>query len=299
MTAEHPLHDPRLIDAWTDARANTDDVEPFEPHTPRLAFNDTEFMMRREVRGIRLQLELLKPDLAQESAGIKHTVVVFGSARFRSQEEADAALVQARLSQDAASIRKAERLVSNAHYYESARRFAQLVCSYNQRCDQPEHHLHICTGGGPGIMEAANRGAYEVGSPSVGLNIALPHEQFPNPYITPELSFKFHYFAIRKLHFMMRAKALVAFPGGFGTLDELFEIITLVQCKKSKPTPIVLFGKDYWQRLINFEMLLDEGVISEDDLNLFEFVDTPEDAWRAIQRFYVLGGDADAGCTIF
>ena len=284
------IQDQRLVDAWADVLANTDETEPFEPYTPRLAFNDPEFMLRREVRGVRLQLELLKPDLAQQALGINHTVVVFGSARFRSQEDSDAALAAAQASGDAAAIARAQRLVRNAPYYEAARTFAQLVCAYSERCSNREHQLHICTGGGPGIMEAANRGAYEVGALSVGLNIALPHEQSPNPYISPELSFKFHYFALRKLHFMMRAKALVAFPGGFGTLDELFEIITLVQCKKSKPTPIVLFGRDYWKRLINFDMLVEEGVISAEDLELLHFADTPQDAWNAILRFYALEG---------
>jgi uncharacterized protein (TIGR00730 family) len=288
------IQDQRLVDAWADVLANTDEAEPFEPYSPRLAFNDPEFMLRREVRGVRLQLELLKPDLAQQALGIQHTVVVFGSARFRSQEDSEAALATAQASGDAQAVAHAQRLVRNAHYYESARAFAKLVCAYSERCHNREDQLHICTGGGPGIMEAANRGAYEVGALSVGLNIALPHEQYPNPYITPELSFKFHYFALRKMHFMMRAKALVAFPGGFGTLDELFEIITLVQCKKAKPTPIVLFGRDYWTRLVNFEMLIEEGVISAADMDLIHFADTPQDAWKAILSFYLLEGpDSD------
>jgi uncharacterized protein (TIGR00730 family) len=151
-----------------------------------------------------------------------------------------------------------------------------------------DFRVYICTGGGPGIMEAANRGAQEAGAPSVALNIALPHEQHPNPYVTPSLSFKFHYFALRKMHFMMRAKALVAFPGGFGTLDELFEVMTLVQTRKARQVPILLFGSDYWQRLINMEVLVEEGTISREDLQLFRYVDTPEDAWKAICDFYQL-----------
>jgi uncharacterized protein (TIGR00730 family) len=287
MNRDTHMHDPRLVDAWADVQANGDSLDPFSRHSPRLAFNDPEFMLRREVRGVRLQLELLKPDLVQREMGIDHTVVVFGSARFRSAADAEAALADAVAQGEPAAIRKAEALVRNAHYYESARRFAQLVCAHSRGCARDEQ-LHVCTGGGPGIMEAANRGAYEVGAMSVGLNIALPHEQFPNPYITPELNFKFHYFAVRKLHFMMRAKALVAFPGGFGTLDELFEVITLVQCKKAKPVPIVLFGAAYWRRLVDFDLLVEEGTISAEDLDLVTFVDSPEAAWDAIRHFYTL-----------
>jgi len=297
MANEHPFQDRRLIDAWTDALAHKDLGEPSEPHTPRLAYHDTEFMMRPEARGIRLQLELLKPDLAQQQAGINHTVVVFGSARIKSPEDAQRELERAQAQGDAHAITHATRLVRNAAYYDAARRFAHLVCAYNQTCTRPDQQLHICTGGGPGIMEAANRGAHEVGSPNVGLNIALPHEQHPNPYISPHLSFNFHYFALRKLHFMLRAKALVAFPGGFGTLDELFEIITLVQTQKSKPTPIVLYGSDFWQRLINFDLLCEAGMISPSDLDLFEFVDSPEGAWHAIQRFYLLDSEASNETT--
>jgi uncharacterized protein (TIGR00730 family) len=184
-------------------------------------------------------------------------------------------------------ITKAQAAVRNAQHYENARTFAQLVarsCS----CLPDDEKLFICTGGGPGIMEAANRGAKEAGAPSVALNIALPHEQKPNPYVTPELSFKFHYFALRKMHFMMRAKALVAFPGGFGTLDELFEVMTLVQTRKSRPVPILLFGTEFWKRLINIDVLVEEGTISVEDLQLFRYVDTPEAAWQTICDFYQL-----------
>ncbi len=294
MNKDALIHDNRLIDAWADVLANGDELDKFARHSPRLAFNDPEFMLRREVRGVRLQLELLKPDLAQQALGVQHTVVVFGSARLRSQADAETAVSEAQASGDPKELKRAQRLLRNAPYYEAARRFAQLVCSHNNRCAADEQ-LHICTGGGPGIMEAANRGAYEVGAMSVGLNIALPHEQFPNPYITPELNFKFHYFAIRKLHFMMRAKALLAFPGGFGTLDELFEVITLVQCKKSKPVPIILFGTAYWRRLIDFELLVEEGMIAPEDMDLITLVDSPEDAWEAIQRFYILNSGEVVG----
>jgi uncharacterized protein (TIGR00730 family) len=225
--------------------------------------------------------------LAQKEHGIEHTVVVFGSARFRSEEVAHQELIRARATGDEEQIAKAETLVRNARFYEQARALGHTITKFSAL--QPEHNkLFICTGGGPGIMEAANRGAQEAGGISVGLNIALPHEQTPNPYITPGLSFKFHYFALRKMHFMMRAKALVAFPGGFGTLDELFETLTLVQCKKAKPVPIVLYGSDYWKRLFNPHVLVEEGVISEEDLDLFKYVDSVDDAWNFIRSFYEL-----------
>jgi uncharacterized protein (TIGR00730 family) len=230
---------------------------------------------------------MLKPDLAQQEQGIEHTVVVFGSARFQSQEKAQKTLEAAQSSGVALEIKRAESLVRNAHFYEQARAFGHLIAQYSANKHNP-NKLFICTGGGPGIMEAANRGASEAGGISVGLNIALPHEQTPNPYITPELSFKFHYFALRKMHFMMRAKALVAFPGGFGTMDELFETLTLVQCKKAKPVPIVLFGSDYWKKVFHPENMLEEGVIAEEDLQLFHYVDTVEDAWEVIRAFYAL-----------
>ena len=279
--------DPRLSQAWDILKAQSPSGETLAPESNRLAFADPEFLLRRETRGIRFQLEMLKPDLAQQEHGIEHTVVVFGSARFQSQEKAQKTLEVAQASGLAADIKRAEALVRNAHFYEQARAFGHLIAQYSANKHNP-NKLFICTGGGPGIMEAANRGASEAGGISVGLNIALPHEQTPNPYITPELSFKFHYFALRKMHFMMRAKALVAFPGGFGTMDELFETLTLVQCKKAKPVPIVLFGTDYWKKVFHPEMMMEEGVIAEEDLQLFRFVDSVEDAWEVIRAFYAL-----------
>ena len=279
--------DPRLSQAWDILKAQSPSGEALVPESNRLAFADPEFLLRRETRGIRFQLEMLKPDLAQQEHGIEHTVVVFGSARFQSQEKAQKTLEVAQASGLAADIKRAEALVRNAHFYEQARAFGHLIAQYSANKHNP-NKLFICTGGGPGIMEAANRGASEAGGISVGLNIALPHEQTPNPYITPELSFKFHYFALRKMHFMMRAKALVAFPGGFGTMDELFETLTLVQCKKAKPVPIVLFGTDYWKKVFHPEMMMEEGVIAEEDLQLFRFVDSVEDAWEVIRAFYAL-----------
>ena len=277
----------RLADAWAELQSHADRGNPLEADAYRLAFADPEFLLRRETRGIRFQLEMLKPDLEQQAQGIENTIVVFGSARFPAPEQAQQALQLARDSGDAQALAVAQRQERNAVFYEQARLFGQLVATYSKPL-LPAQQLIICTGGGPGIMEAANRGAQEVGAPTVGLNIALPHEQGSNPYVTPSLSFKFHYFALRKMHFMMRAKALVAFPGGFGTLDELFEVITLVQTRKAKPVPIILFGSSYWKRLLNLDVLIEEGAISPEDLKLIEYVDEPQAAWDAIKTFYKL-----------
>ncbi len=287
MNSTRNIHDKRLSDAWATLKAHSDTGLPLEPDASRLAFADPEFLLRRETRGIRFQLELLKPDLEQQALGIENTIVVFGSARFRSDEESAALVAAAEASGDESLLRRARALARNAHYYEKARAFGKMVAHYSAG-KEPADMLFICTGGGPGIMQGANRGAHEGGGISVGLAIALPMEEAANPYVTPALSFKFHYFALRKMHFMMRAKALVAFPGGFGTLDELFEVITLVQTKKSRQVPIVLFGSDYWKRLINFDVLIDEGMISPDDLKLFQYADDPETAWAIIKQFYRL-----------
>lgn len=285
MTSKLHLQTPSLAHAWTDSPTAFHDAGWFEPEAGRLAFADPEFLLRRETRGIRFQLEMLKPDLAQTAAGIEHTVVVFGSARFSDRETAEVALQKATESGDTDALAQAKTRLRNAQHYENARAFARMVSQSIAGMPQ-DQKFYICTGGGPGIMEAANRGAQEAGAPSVALNIALPHEQHPNPYVTPELSFKFHYFALRKMHFMMRAKALVAFPGGFGTLDELFEVMTLVQTQKARPVPILLFGTDYWKRLIHMDVLVEEGTISKEDLELIHYVDTPESAWRIICDFY-------------
>ena len=259
-----------------------------EPNFDSIFASNGELLrLRRETRGIRFQLELLKPDLAQQEKGIDHTVVIFGSARFRSEADALEEWKRAQAQPDETIKRRAQARLRNARYYERAHELGTLITNYSAGLP-PEKRVYVCTGGGPGIMEAANRGAHEAGGISVGLNIALPHEQTPNPYITPSLSFKFHYFALRKMHFMMRAKALVAFPGGFGTLDELFETLTLVQCKKAKPVPIVLYGSDYWKRLFNIDVMVEEGVISEEDLNLFKYVDSVDEAWQFIRSFYEL-----------
>jgi uncharacterized protein (TIGR00730 family) len=290
VEANRYLTTSRLADAWADLQNHANSGEPLDADAYRLAFADPEFLLRRETRGIRFQLEMLKPDLAQQALGVDSTVVVFGSARVRDEDTAQAALSAAQASGDAEAISAAQALLRNAHHYTQARAFSRLVAKHSQQCPASER-LFICTGGGPGIMEAANRGAHDEGALSVGLNIALPHEQSANPYVSPELNFKFHYFALRKMHFMMRAKALVAFPGGFGTLDELFEVITLVQCKKAKPVPILLFGTAHWKRLFNLEVLAEEGMISPEDLDLIRYVDEPQDAWEHIRRFYQLSPD--------
>ena len=249
----------------------------------RLAFTDTDFLLREELRPVRMQLELLKPEMVQQEQGIESTIVIFGSARVKPPEESAAALEAARASGDATALRRAESLAGMSRYYEEARRFAALATVRSRQHATP---IYVVTGGGPGIMEAGNRGAFEVGGKSIGLNIVLPHEQAPNAYITPELCFQFHYFALRKMHFLMRSIALVCFPGGFGTLDELFETMTLVQTGKSRARPILLFGRVFWEKLISFDHLVDTGMISVGDLKLFHFVETAEEAWAFLADHY-------------
>ncbi|MGA1271577.1 MAG: TIGR00730 family Rossman fold protein [Burkholderiaceae bacterium] len=288
MESPSPFQAQGIADAWADLQAQASVGQPLEADANRLAFADPEFLLRRETRGIRFQLEMLKPDLAQRELGIESTVVVFGSARVLAPEKAQAAVAEAEMQADEKLLSQARKRLQLASYYDQARAFARMVARYTSHQSDPDKRLFICTGGGPGIMEAANRGAHDEGALNVGLNIALPHEQAPNPYITAQLCFKFHYFALRKMHFMMRAKALVAFPGGFGTLDEMFEMLTLVQCRKAKPVPIILYGSEFWHSLINFNMLADLGTISEQDLDLLRFVDSPQEAWGAISEFYNL-----------
>ena len=288
MQISSPLSDTDLANAWAELHNQAHNGKELEPQSNRLAFADPEFMFRRETRGIRMQLEMLKPDLTQIERGIEHTVVVYGSARFVDMEQAREQLAQAKASGDTQRMALAERGMRNAERYEAARAFARIVATEGMK-QAPSERFYICTGGGPGIMEAANRGAHDAGAPNVGLNIYLPHEQHGNPYITPGLSFKFHYFALRKMHFMMRAKALVAFPGGFVTMDELFEVLTLVQTHKSKPVPVILFGTEFWKRVLNFDVLVEEGTISAKDLNLFRYTDDPAEAWSFIQQFYQTG----------
>ena len=251
----------------------------------RLAFQDTEFLLRDELRPVRFQLELLKPEMLLEEANIGSTLVMYGSARIPAPDECDALLAKARSEQE----RKiAERLVAKSKYYDEARKLAQLA----SKCAVVEKGMRqfvVCSGGGPSIMEAANRGAADVGAESLGLNIVLPHEQAPNPYVTPRLSFQFHYLALRKMHFLLRARAVAVFPGGFGTFDEFFELLTLIQTGKMKPIPILLFGKDFWSRVVNFEAIAEEGTISKKDLDLFRWCETADEAWEYLCEFYELG----------
>jgi uncharacterized protein (TIGR00730 family) len=249
----------------------------------RLAFTDTDFLLREELRPVRMQLELLKPELQQQEQGIDSTIVIFGSARIPSPEQAAERLAEAERAGDPAALARARQGQSMSRFYDEARRFAQIVTT---RSRDLSIKLVVSTGGGPGIMEAGNRGAFEVGGKSIGMNIVLPHEQEPNPYITPELCFQFHYFALRKMHFLMRSVALVCFPGGFGTLDELFETLTLIQTGKSRRRPVLLFGRDFWTRLIHFDHLVETGMISPGDLSLFRFVETAEEAWQALADHY-------------
>jgi hypothetical protein len=249
----------------------------------RLAFTDTAFLLREELRPVRMQLELLKPELEQQEQGIESTIVIFGSARIQPPDQAARALDRARAEGDNGAITRAEMAMRMSHYYDEARRFAALATARSRAHATP---LYVVTGGGPGIMEAGNRGAHDVGGKSIGLNIVLPHEQAPNPYITPELCFQFHYFALRKMHFVMRSIALVCFPGGFGTLDELFETITLVQTGKSRKRPILLFGREFWERLVNFDFLVETGMIAAADLRLFRFVESAEEAWEILAAHY-------------
>lgn len=256
----------------------------------RVAYRDVDFLLRPEMRAARMELELLKPELYLQENNIRSTIVVFGSTRIlepaaaqRRLDEAEAALMAApddRLRQR--SVFQARNLVERSRYYSAAREFGRLVSEAGQQ--EPPRDYVVVTGGGPGIMEAANRGAYDVGAKSVGLNIRLPHEQQPNPYITPELCFQFHYFALRKLHFLLRAKALVAFPGGFGTLDELFDALTLRQTGRMQAIPIILFGREYWQRVIDFQFLADQGTIADEDLDLLSYAETAPEAWDLVQK---------------
>lgn len=254
------------------------------------ADRDVEFLKRPELRPLRLQLELLKPELIQEEQGIRSTVVVFGSARLMEPARAreHLATVKMELARNPHDLERtravaiAERQLELSRYYDEAREFGRLVsstCQIDGQC-----HFVVVTGGGPGIMEAANRGAADAQAKSIGLNITLPHEQEPNPYITPELCFQFHYFALRKMHFLLRAKALLAFPGGFGTVDELFETLTLLQSRKVTGLTVVLIGRAFWERLINWPMLVDEGLISPHDLQLFHYAETAQAAWDLIAR---------------
>ncbi|MEH8021382.1 TIGR00730 family Rossman fold protein [Rheinheimera metallidurans] len=286
----HQLHDRHLASAKQSAEA----IARLQDNVSyRLAFADNDFLTQDELRHVRLQLEYLKPQMVLEHHNINATIVVFGSARFLAPEQAETEVIKAKQhlaqnnsAENQLALRAAEKQFRNSKYYSASQKFAELATQFS--CANTDCAMTIISGGGPGVMEAANRGAMNAGGKSIGLNIVLPKEQQPNPYITPEFCFQFHYFAIRKMHFLQRARALVAFPGGFGTLDELFETLTLIQTKKAERVPVILYDKAFWQRLINFDMLVEEGLINPEDINLIQYAETPEDAWQQITEFYKL-----------
>ncbi|MEE4152839.1 MAG: LOG family protein [Erythrobacter sp.] len=252
----------------------------------KLAFRDTDFLLREELRPVRFQLELLKPEMLLDEARVGSTLVMYGSARIPAPEQVEARLKAAE-GKSEFEQKVAQRLADKAKYYAEAYRLARLV-SEKAIIEDGRRQFVVTTGGGPSIMEAGNRGASDAGSESIGLNIILPHEQAPNSYVTPYLSLNFHYFALRKMHFLLRARAVAVFPGGFGTFDELFELLTLVQTGKMKPIPILLFGRDFWTRVIDFDALAEEGTISPRDLDLMTWCETAEEAWEHIADFFDL-----------
>jgi uncharacterized protein (TIGR00730 family) len=280
-----PLPPERIFpSSKVDARAaeHVPSIPQTESDAYKLAFQDNEFLLREDLRPVRFQLELLKPELLLNEAGIGSTFVFYGSARIPAPEMADA-LVAAATNEEQQAV--AERLKAKSRYYDVARELARLA----SRCDRDEQgkrHFVVCSGGGPSIMEAANRGALDEGQESIGLNIVLPHEQLPNRYVTPRLSFQFHYFALRKMHFLLRARAVAVFPGGYGTFDEMFELLTLIQTGKVRPLPILLFGRDYWNRVVNFEAMVEEGVIAPHDLDLIHWTEDAAEAWDFVTGYY-------------
>ncbi len=284
MTEDKQPHRSRFHKAKDDAQFAQQAVSTPQTQSSayRLAFQDTEFLLREDLRPVRFQLELLKPELMLDEAKIESMLVIYGSARIPAPDKAQEVLDLARSPEEK---RIAERLAAKSKYYDEARGLARLASQVPPDKNGCRHFV-VCSGGGPSIMEAANRGADDEGKESVGLNIVLPHEQAPNRYVTPDLSFQFHYFALRKMHFLLRARAVCVFPGGFGTFDETFELLTLIQTGKIKPIPIVLFSEEFWTRVVNFDALVEEGVISARDLSLFHFVETADEAWAIIQDFY-------------
>src|SRR6478735_12535425 len=270
---------PKRIFPTSEVDARSAEHVPSVPQTEssayKLAFQDAEFLLRQDLRPVRFQLELLKPELLMNEANIGSTFVFYGSARIPEPGKADALLASAQTDYQR---KVAERLKAKSHYYNVARKLARHASTCE--CDEEgKKHFVVCSGGGPSIMEAANRGAQDEGKESIGLNIVLPHEQLPNSYVTPDLSFQFHYFALRKMHFLLRARAVAVFPGGFGTFDEMFELLTLIQTGKVRPLPILLFGKDYWNRVVNFEAMVEEGVIAPHDLDLIHWTEDAQEAW--------------------
>ncbi|MDJ0612971.1 MAG: LOG family protein [Rhizobiaceae bacterium] len=268
-----------LVKSFEDVKKSHEVPDTPQTRAPayRLAFDDNDFLTSEALRPVRLQLELLKPELILQEQGIESTVILFGGARIPEPGgEAWAAKNET----------QKKNLEANAKFYEEAREFARICSRYSKTTDYKE--MVVTTGGGPGVMEAGNRGAQDEGAPTIGLNIVLPHEQAPNEYVTPELCFNFHYFAIRKMHFLMRAKAVAVFPGGFGTMDEMFETLTLIQTDRMEPVPFLLFGKDFWGKVINLEELANQGTISPDDIDLFQIVDTAQEGWEIIKEHHSL-----------
>ena len=280
-----PIPPKRIFpDAKVDAEAAAHVPSSAQTEAPayKLAFQDTDFLLRPDLRPVRFQLELLKPELLLDEQNIGSTFVFYGSARVPEPAKADAVLAAAKTEKQRLI---AERLKAKSHYYEVARELARMA-SKADRDHEGKRHFVVCSGGGPSFMEAANRGAEDVGAESIGLNIVLPHEQLPNPYVTPSLSFQFHYFALRKMHFLLRARAVAVFPGGFGTFDEMFELLTLIQTGKVRRLPILLYGREFWDRVVNFDALVEEGVISEGDLDLLTWCETAEEGWAAVCNHY-------------
>ncbi|QUL37786.1 LOG family protein [Erythrobacter sp. JK5] len=287
--SDHDLTDRKFYRAGEESRfaAEAPERTPQTQHPAyKLAFNDHDFMLRDELRPVRFQLELLKPEMLLDEARVGSTLVMYGSARIPAPEEAQARIDAAKTG-DEYEQKVAARLAEKAKYYEEAYKLARLI-SEKAIIEDGKRQFVVTTGGGPSIMEAGNRGASDAGAESIGLNIVLPHEQAPNGYVTPYLSFQFHYFALRKMHFLLRARAVAVFPGGFGTFDEFFELLTLIQTGKMKPIPILLFGKDFWTRVVDFEAIAEEGTISKQDLDLFHWCETADEAWGHIAEFYEL-----------
>jgi len=284
MSSKLPVHNSQTITEFFNLHKE-DLHEATTEESYKFAFADDAFLARKETMGIRFELELLKPDILLREHGIEHTITVFGSTRFMSQAEAEKRAAAAKNPEEQL---EAKRTIDNSHFYEEARQFGALVAHYNVSQSNSNNKLHICTGGGPGIMEAASRGAFENGDQTIGFNISLPREQKPNPYLTEGLSFRFHYFALRKMHFMLRARAIVAFPGGFGSFDELFEVLTLMQTHKVDRLPIILVGTAFWKNAIDFNLMMQYGVIDQADMKLIHFTETAEETWQIIQQWYQL-----------
>ncbi len=289
-----PWHAPKPAAEDPDAPRRVQAI--LDSPTYRPADRDVEFLDHPATRGVRLEIDYLKPQLTLERRGVEHTIVVFGSTRIRepaaAERRVEELITRLRENPGDADLERrlavAERLLAKSRYYDVARELGRLIGAAG--AGPGDHRVMLVTGGGPGMMEAANRGAFDVGAHSVGLNITLPHEQYPNPYITPDLCFRFHYFAIRKLHFLLRAQALVAFPGGYGTFDELFETLTLIQTRKIRPVPVVLVGERYWRRAVDVDFLVDEGVIDPEDRELFWYAEEAGEIWRGILEWHEANG---------